>query len=222
MSKQQNKSNSTLDVKTNVAGKRISKELDASNSYKKTGAKPSGKPGMTLSTQKKFQEYYMTFRLDMYWYIRKKVNNDALAEDLTSDLFMKLFENSNIIKDRKSGGVKAWLYTVARNMVIDYLRKNTIKGQGDRNVVMEEEIFEIVSKEEGEYLEQEIKDQKVLLLNASLEILSSVEKELITLRFKEELRFKEIADVVGKEEGAVKMQIYRALEKLKKHLGDRI
>lgn len=222
MSKQQNNSNSKLEGKTKGASKMISKELEASNSNKKPDRKGSGKTKMTSSVQDKFQEYYLAFRLDMYWYIRKKLNNDELAEDLTADLFMKLLENQDVIADRKKGGIKAWLYTVARNMVIDYLRKNTIKGEGNRSVVMEEEIFEIVSKEESEYLEQEIKDQKVLLLNASLEILNPTEKELISLRFKDELRFKEIAEVVGKEEGAVKMQIYRALEKLKKHLGERI
>lgn len=170
--------------------------------------------------EQKFQTYYLEFRTSMYWYVRKKLNSDDVAEDLTSDLFIKLLEHSDIIEDRDINGVKAWLYTVARNMVIDYYRRSN-KREGDK-IEMEEEFFEIISSEESSYLDDEIRDEEALLVKASLDILSEIEKELINLRFKEELKFNEIADILGKKEGAIKMQLYRALEKLKEHLGDRI
>jgi RNA polymerase sigma-70 factor (ECF subfamily) len=174
--------------------------------------KASKKRELDKEATKLFEEYYFSLRKSIFWYIYKKVNNQELAEDITAEVFLKLAERQDILKDRDENGIKAWLYTVSRNRVIDYYRK---LGRKTKQVQMEEEIFEIVSKEEGHYLENEIQEENNVLLLTAVDELSPIEKEIITLRFNEDMRFSEIADIVGKNEGAVKMTLYRALEKLK-------
>lgn len=175
---------------------------------------------LPMSVQKKFTNIYLLFREDMFWYVRKKVGTTEIAEDLTADLFMKLLDNKNILIERNDSGVKAWLYTVARNMVIDYYRKNA--RNTENGVDLDNEVFEIVSKQDEDYLADEIKDEQTGWIIASLHVLTAQEKEIINLRFRDEMKFKEIADLFDKDEGAIKMQLYRALEKIKAHLGDRL
>lgn len=173
---------------------------------------------MDAKSRKLFETYYFSFRSTIYWYVYKKVNKSELAEDITAEVFVKLAERPDVLAERDENGIKAWLYTVARNKVIDYYRQ---QGRSVQKVDMEEEVFEIVAKEDGHYLEDEIKNEGAQFLLAAVEGLTAIEKEIITLRFVEEMQFSEIADIVGKNEGAVKMTLYRALEKLKELMQDR-
>lgn len=167
---------------------------------------------MRRKSQKLFEKCYFDNRKAVFFYIYRKVNKKELAEDLTADVFVKLAEHPEVLQDRDANGVKAWLFTVSRNKVIDHFRK---LGRNMQQVEMEEEIFEIVTQDEPGYLESLAKDEEVQLMLAVVEGLTSEEKEIITLRFHDDLQFAEIAETLGKSEGAVKMTLYRALEKVK-------
>ncbi|MCB9791000.1 RNA polymerase sigma factor [Candidatus Nomurabacteria bacterium] len=168
-----------------------------------------------IKTRKLFEHAYFGNQRRIYWYIFKKVNNRELAEDLTAEVFIKLTKNHEILQERDENGVRAWLYTVSRNLVIDYLRK---KGRSKKRVSADEELFDIFASDEPEYLEKEIFNEKVRDLKELVEQLNEVEKEIISLRFKDELNFNEIAKIIGKKEGAVKMILYRALERLREEI----
>lgn len=170
---------------------------------------------MRRKSQKLFEKCYFDNRKAVFLYIYRKVNKKELTEDITADVFVKLAEHPEILEDRDENGVRAWLFTVARNKVIDHFRK---LGRNMQQVEMEEEIFEIVTQDEPGYLEQLSKNEEVQLMLAAVEDLSPEEKEIITLRFNDDMQFAEIADVLGKSEGAVKMTLYRAFEKLKKKM----
>lgn len=148
----------------------------------------------------------------------KKVNTDELAQDITSDVFVKLLENKEILKNRDKSGVAAWLYTVARNMVVDQYRK---KSNNVEKVGIEDDVFDLIASESGDHLQDLIKDEKYQVITAAMQGLDPLEQEVITLRFNDELKFSEIAAIVEKEEGAVKMILYRALEKIKTKVADR-
>lgn len=170
---------------------------------------------MPLKKRKLFEQTYFENRHRIYWYLFKKVNDKELAEDLSAEVFIKLTKNSEILVDRDQGGVRAWLYTVSRNLVIDYFRK---KGRLKKQISVDEDLFEIFASDEPGYLDEEIHDEITAHVKNLVESLGGIEKEIISLRFKEELGFSEIAKIVGKQEGAVKMILYRALEKLRKEM----
>jgi RNA polymerase sigma-70 factor (ECF subfamily) len=164
----------------------------------------------------KFEQMYFEYRDKLYWYVRKKVNTDEAAQDITSDVFVKLLENKDIFLSRDKNGVAAWLYTVARNMIIDSYRK---KSNNLEKVGIEDDVFDLVAGEGGNNIDELIRDEKYQIVTAAMEGLDPIEREVITLRFNDELKFSEIAKVVNKEEGAVKMILYRALEKVKSKVG---
>lgn len=165
------------------------------------------------NSNKKFEKIYIETRQSLFWYVRKKVNNLEIAQDITSEVYLKLFNNKEVINKRDLNGVKAWLYTVARNLVIDFYRKKQYKVE---KTDIEEEIFELIASEETDNLALEIQDEKKKILIAAMMTISSEEREIINLRYNDELGFSQIAKIIGKEEGAVKMCLYRALEKIKK------
>ena len=100
--------------------------------------------------------------------------------------------------------------------MIDTFRKPS------KDVTVDEEVFQLIAKEDSDYLGDAMRDEQCQLVMAVAESLDEEEKELITLRFKDELQFNEIAEVLGKQEGAVKMMLYRAMDKIKNQLGDRL
>lgn len=173
---------------------------------------------MSKKTQKLFEKYYLQFRENLYWYVYRRIGQQQAAEDITADVFVKLLENENILNERDENGIRAWLFTVARNQMIDSFRKRSNKAQ---KVELDEEIFEIVGAKDDEQIQALIKEDQAQLLFSLLESLDTDEKEIVHMRFYEDMKFAEIAEIIGKKEGAVKMALYRAMEKIKTLSGDR-
>ncbi len=173
---------------------------------------------MSRKSKKLFEVYYLEFRSAIYWYVYRKLNKQDMAEDITADVFMKLLENYKIMEDRDRNGVRAWLYTVARNQMIDMFRKSS----GKQNVDMDEDVFEVIASKDEDQISSLIKDQESQMVLAILEGLQPEEREIIHLRFYEEMKFSEISEIVNKDEGAVKMSLYRALDKIKAIAGKRL
>lgn len=174
---------------------------------------------MERQNQKLFEQNYVKFREHIYWYIYKKTGKKELAEDLTADTFIKLFEHPEVMRDRDENGIKAWLFTVSRNKLYDSYRKKSVsKGKVD----VEDEIFEIIASDDVDYIGELISEENSKQLIQSFSVLSVEEKEILELRYKEEMKFSEIGEIVGKKEGAVKMLLYRAMEKLKEELEGKI
>lgn len=173
---------------------------------------------MSGRSKKLFEMYYLEFRDVIYWYVYRKINKKDIAEDITADVFMKLLENEKVMQERDKNGVRAWLYTVARNQMIDMFRK----GSKKKNVDLDEEVFEIIASKDDDQIKVLMKDEESEMLVAMLDSLDPEEKEIIHLRFYEEMKYSEIGKIVNKNEGAVKMSLYRALEKVKVKAGDRL
>lgn len=163
-----------------------------------------------------FKKYYLQYQTKIYWYIYRKITDPEAAEDITADVFMKLYENWNNVGSRKPNALAAWLYTVARNASIDHLRK---KGRRQiRNI--EDEETDSATRVFENFAEEAMKEEDLKNMREALKELSEEEKEIINLRFEEELKFNEIAEIIGKEEGACKMTLYRSIRKVRQVLNE--
>ncbi len=159
-----------------------------------------------------FTKYYTEYRKQIFYYIRKRVNNNELAEDIVSDTFMDLLENLEKLNYKEGKGVKSWLYKVARNNMIDYFRR---KSTNTERAGIDPDFFEVLGVVPDESLKEVIKDEQLGEIFDALDGLKSEEKEVVSLRLVDELSFKEIGEIMEKSEGAVKMQFYRAVDKIK-------
>ncbi|ACB83731.1 RNA polymerase sigma factor [Natranaerobius thermophilus] len=158
-----------------------------------------------------FEQLYNYFFPKIYQYIYYRVNNKEVTEDLVSDIFLKVLRNLKSLK--KPEDFQSWIYSIARNALIDYYRKKGRKKEEASEAISDDETVLIDTPEDHVLLEEHSKEIFKLL-----EILSIEQQEVIQLRFVDELKIKEIAKVLDKSEGAIKGLLYRGLNKLSRHL----
>jgi RNA polymerase sigma-70 factor (ECF subfamily) len=144
----------------------------------------------------------------IYRFIYFRVSHKEVAEDLAEEVFIKAFAGLSKLQDTRS--FEGWLYQIARNQVIDYYRskKQTVALDEIENTLeYEENIVDVVN------LQQQ---QKIFL--KLLRELAPEQQIVIKLKFLEDLENPEIAALLHKSEGAIRVIQHRAITKLKELL----
>lgn len=154
-----------------------------------------------------FNELYERYVRPVYRYHYRHVNNVAEAEDLTSQTFLAALEA--LPRFRYAGHFPGWLFTIARNKVIDFYRHNRPQAQLDEQIINPDSLDLA-----GEY---EFNDLAARL-NKLVNNLDDTEKDLIYLRYVAGLSFEDLAVVLHKNTDALKKYLYRLLARLKKQL----
>lgn len=152
-----------------------------------------------------FEYYYQ----DVYNYIYHKVANVHLAEDLTSDVFLKVLESITSFSFRGIP-LAMWLLRIARNLMVDHFR-----GQPKTSDLPLKE--DLLSTEVGPSDVFETKLTRQQLVRA-LSDLTEEQQDVIILKFVDGLNNTEVAQVLGKSEGAIKSLQHRALVSLNRVL----
>ncbi|MDD3285779.1 MAG: RNA polymerase sigma factor [Patescibacteria group bacterium] len=150
-----------------------------------------------------FGSLYDTFVKKIYDFVYYKTLNKEVAEDIVSLVFTKAWQKINQFK---SGSFSAWLYTIARNAIVDYYRR-------DRKNVDIDDCWDL--SDESDFLAKVDTNLHLEHLRAALADLNSRERDILIMRFWQDLSFAEIAERLDKKEGAVKMACGRALQALK-------
>ena len=158
------------------------------------------------SDEQAFGQLYDHYFDGVYGFIFRRTDDEALAGDITSQVFLKALQN---LKKYEFRGLpfSAWLYRIASNEVNRFYRK---KNKKIIFSLEEERAKEIIDDQEDDNKEQLLK-----LLVDSLNEMKTGVVEILELRFFEEKSFKEIAYILDITESGAKMRTYRALEKLK-------
>lgn len=160
-----------------------------------------------------FGDLYKLFLNRIYRFVYYLVGDEFLAEDITQNTFLKAWNwLPNFSLSR--GTFQSFLFTVARNLVIDNQRKKkefSLELQDGEALKSEEDLEEKVAKvEEAEALQK------------ALSQLSTFDRQLVILRYFEELSFNEVSDIVGKKEGSIRVRVHRALAELRINLDGKI
>lgn len=129
------------------------------------------------------------------------------AKDLTQDVFLKLFVKLASFKGKSK--FSTWLYAFTYNHCVNYVTRNTAKKFEKQSVDYTD--IENLSEDEDD---SSFLDMKVDKLKVALEMISPEEKMILLLKYQDFLSIKEIEDVLGIGESAVKMRIKRAKDKL--------
>lgn len=139
----------------------------------------------------------------IYNFIYYKTLNKEVAEDLTSQVFLKVLKN---ISNFKSNNFSAWLYTIARHTVIDYYRSN----QEVKNI---EDCWDLTS--EVSLINDVSNSLNLEKIKEAMKFLSASDRELLIMRLWLDLPFKEISFSLDKKEATVKVSFGRALNRLR-------
>lgn len=155
-----------------------------------------------------FSELYDLYFDKIYRFVYYRVNHKETAEDLVAETFMRVW--NQLAKIENVNAFSAWLFQIARNLVIDYYRarKPNLDLQELENIL--------------EYEENFLDKTNLALAHKTFlgvfEKLSGDQRLVIKLKFFDELENHEIAKILNKSEGAIRVIQHRAIEALKKLL----
>lgn len=158
-----------------------------------------------------FAEIYERYYQGIYNYTFYRVADDPLAEDLTAEVFVKALEAIDTFTFR---GVpfSAWLYRIANNLVTDHFRRRP------RNNHLPLEETQIATDDNPNDMMERGFTQRELA--SALSMLTDEQQQVVILKFVDGLSNIEVAQVLGKTEGAIKSLQHRALASLGRVLGD--
>lgn len=157
---------------------------------------------MSISNKQK-EEIYRDYYGKVYGYIRSKINQADTAEDLASDVFIKVYEKIDSFDENKAS-LSTWIFTIARNTLTDYYRTRKVS----------EEIPETLP--DGSSVEDEVCSGIMLeALAKALETLDERERDIIILRYYSGKTLREIAGQMSISYAYVKVLQNKALQKLR-------
>ena len=170
--------------------------------------------------QKAYAELMGRYRDSVYYMLLKMVNNKDDADDLTIEAFGKAFKRLH--QYTPNFAFSTWLFKIASNNAIDFIRrkKNETTFSLDKTVTNEEgvEMSMNVKADTPDPEAHFIKKQKVEMLRELVDKLKPKYKQLIEMRYYDELSYEEIADKLELPIGTVKAQLFRARDFLYKVL----
>lgn len=152
-----------------------------------------------------FSELYRRYQPKVYRYVAFRVADVPTAEDLTSEVFVRLVENIDRFRDT-GRPILAWLYTIARNLVTDHYRR-----EGRATHIPLRDSLEADSGDPVRHTQRSLEQERVV---TAMQMLTEEQRQVILLKFYEETDNATAADVLGKTVGAIKALQHRALAAL--------
>lgn len=147
-----------------------------------------------------FAQIYTMLKQPVFTIVRRILQNTELAEDVTQDIFVKLFVSP---PDSSIRNLRAWIFQIARNLAIDTLRKQQRSESCQAEAFTEDEISSFIVRRDME---------------SAICKLPWDEREILTLHINADLPFHEIAHIVGLSLPATYRKYRKAIKTLQKLL----
>lgn len=162
-----------------------------------------------------YNELMKLYRDPLYFMLYEKVGDQELAKDLTIESLGKAFKKLHLYVPNYV--FSTWLFTVARNHCIDYLRKNKLPTVSIDKMMLDEDgkrtNFDLISDMLNPEQEME-KKQRIAILRQIVDQLKPKYRALVKLRYFKEMTYDEIATTLDIPIGTVKAQLHRSREQL--------
>lgn len=162
---------------------------------------------MSQSERRPFVDWYDECAERVFRFLFSKVNSLTVAQDLTSQTFLKAWQAYPTL--RKPDRFVPWVFAIARNQANDHYRQTKLNS-----TLFDEQAPDPLANP----LQEAIQNERAFSLNRLVSILKEDERELLNLRYQGELTFREIAQILGRTESAVKKQHLRMLARLRSQL----
>ena len=155
----------------------------------------------------KFAAAYEQSRDAVYGYLVYMTKDMGLAEDLSQEVFLRMF--LHLGKFREESSVRTWALHIARNVFFSYAKRK-------RPVLLEEQDWEPLPDLNSNQPEEEaLKREQAEMVHRCLMCLSEQERTVLLLRDFQELSYEEIAKIMGLKAEVVKSRIYRARQRFR-------
>lgn len=159
-----------------------------------------------------FIKVYDDFADDIYRFVYFKVGRIEEAKDLTSMVFLKTWNHIQNNTLTSADTLRALIYKIARTSIVDYYRETGSKLE----ISLDDEAHPIDLPDEKRDLSGDLdKNADLERIKSKLPYLKEEYREIIVLKFINDLEIEEISDVTGKSKGNVRVLLHRALNALK-------
>lgn len=148
------------------------------------------------------EAFYEAYVDKMYTFCLYRTGVREVAEDITSEAFLRFYTNNGLTMDHPV----AYLYAICRNLVVDHYRRQ------HKTVSIEQ-----FSPEDPVFGREENNEQKMMVnqLWEAMTVLPEDQKEVLEMKYIQDLDNQAIAEIIGKSEAAIKSLAYRGLETLR-------
>lgn len=162
-----------------------------------------------------FEELYSKYHQDVFQFLIYTVRSRQLAEDLVQEVYIRVLKSHKNFEGKSSE--KTWLFSIAKNVAIDHFRKQ----KGWKGRILEKFDWSQPIKDEKE-IPEEVAMQKaeILDLYKCIEKCTTDQRMVITMRYIQDLSIAETAEVLDWTESKVKTTQHRAINALKKMMGE--
>ena len=141
----------------------------------------------------------------LFNYFVNMTNNRPASEDLTQEVFLRILRFRHTFKG--NGSFVSWMFRIARNVGMDYFRKN-------KNTDPLDDVQHELVSDDANPLEESTKTQEVRMLRAALKQVSVHHREVLIMSRFEHMKIKKIAKILNCPENTVKVRIHRAIKEL--------
>ncbi len=153
------------------------------------------------------EKIYLEYKEKVFRYVRGKVHNETDAEDLTSEIFLKVLSSLDSFDEEKST-LSTWIYTITHNTVCNFYREQSKRALPlDENAPLSDTDDDVVAEIENEILKEN--------LAVALESLTEREQDIIVLYYYHEIPLRDIAIKMGITYTNAKFIKHNAISKLR-------
>jgi RNA polymerase sigma factor (sigma-70 family) len=164
---------------------------------------------------KGYNEIVRKYQQQVYWVIRKIVQDHDDTDDITQEVFIKVY--SALKEFREESNLFTWLYRIATNYAINHTRKVKVRNTVSVELVVEQ--VETGEKNAGELMDEQSRRK---ILEQAIETLPPQQRAVFNMRYYDELPYDEIANILGKSVGGIKANYFHAVKKIGEYVKEKI
>ena len=150
---------------------------------------------------------FSRYKKPLYGFFYGMNKSQELSEDLVQNTFFRIIKYRHLF--RGEGDFKTWMFHIARNVSHDHFRKNKLQVKESLDHWQER----LVHSDNKSTEMQQVEEQQ--MLSCAMDKLPAEKKEILLLSKYQDKKYKEIGEILGCTEGAVKVKVFRALQELK-------
>lgn len=150
------------------------------------------------------------YKEPIYWHIRKIVLDHDDAHDILQNTFIKVFKAINNFKEQSK--LYTWIYRIATNESLNFIKSKAKKHFKTSEEIM---IAQTNKLREDPYFDG---DELQLKFQEAINTLPVKQKLVFQMKYEQEMKFKDISEILGTSEGALKASYHIAVKKIKKEI----
>jgi RNA polymerase sigma-70 factor (ECF subfamily) len=185
----------------------------AINTTVETSARRALAEGLKRRDPELLDQLIEQYQYRLFRYLLYLTAHRERAEDFFQETWIRVLERGHQYDGKNK--FEAWLFTIARNLVIDWQRQRKVQSLDTLTDPAQEQPLQIADTRQPSPLQAAIGDERDAAVRTSLERIAVIYREVVVLRFHEELQIDEIAAVMHLPISTVKTRLYRGVEAMR-------